>query len=54
MRALLGIAIVGAAIAGSANKLDMPGYRMAMAITAVLIAVGGVIGLAGITNRKAA
>ena len=49
--ALLGIAIVGAAIAGSANKLDMPGYRMAMAITAVLIAVGGVIGLAGITNR---
>jgi EmrB/QacA subfamily drug resistance transporter len=49
--ALLGIAIVGAAIAGSANRLDMPGYRLAMAITAGLIAAGGVIGLAGIRNR---
>jgi EmrB/QacA subfamily drug resistance transporter len=49
---LLGIAIVGAAIAGGSNKLDMPGYRMAMAITAGLIAAGGVIGLAGIRNRR--
>jgi EmrB/QacA subfamily drug resistance transporter len=49
---LLGIAIVGAAIAGSGNHLDMPGYRMSMAITAGLIAVGGLIGLAGITNRR--
>jgi len=48
---LLGIAIVGAAIAGSGNKLDLPGYRLAMAITTGLIAVGGLIGLAGITNR---
>jgi len=49
---LLGIAIVGAAIAGSGNHLDMPGYRLSMAITAGLIAVGGLIGLAGITNRR--
>jgi EmrB/QacA subfamily drug resistance transporter len=47
---LIGIAVVGAAIAGSANSLDMPGFRLAMAITAVLIAVGGVIGLTGIRN----
>jgi EmrB/QacA subfamily drug resistance transporter len=52
--ALLGIAIVGAAIAGSANRLDMPGFRLAMAITAGLIAIGGVMGLVGVTNRKAA
>ena len=44
---LLGIAIVGAAIAGADNKLDLAGYRTAMAITAGLVAVGGVIGLAG-------
>jgi EmrB/QacA subfamily drug resistance transporter len=50
---LLGIAIVGAAIAGSANRLDMPGYRLSMAITAGMIAVGGLIGLAGIRNRTA-
>ena len=48
---LLGIAIVGAAIAGSNNRLDLPGYRLAMAITAGLIAAGGLIGLAGIRNR---
>jgi EmrB/QacA subfamily drug resistance transporter len=51
---LLGIAVVGAAIAGSENALDLPGYRQAMAITAVLIGVGGVIGLAGIRNRPRA
>ena len=48
---LLGIAIVGAAIAGSSNRLDQSGYRLAMAITAALIAGGGLIGLAGIRNR---
>jgi EmrB/QacA subfamily drug resistance transporter len=48
---LLGIAIVGAAIAGAANQLDMPGYRLAMTITAALFLVGGAIGFAGI--RKA-
>jgi predicted MFS family arabinose efflux permease len=48
---LLGIAIVGAAIAGSDNRLDLSGYRLSMAITAAMIAAGGVIGLAGIRNR---
>jgi EmrB/QacA subfamily drug resistance transporter len=45
---LLGIAVVGAAIAGSSNQLDMAGYRMAMAITAGLFVVGGATGLIGI------
>ena len=49
---LLGIAIVGAAIAGADNKLDLPGYRMAMWITAALVGAGGVIGLTGIRNRQ--
>ncbi len=52
--ALLGIAVVGAAIAGAHNRLDMPGFRLAIAITAGLIAVGGVIGLAGIRNPERA
>ena len=47
---LLGIAIVGAAVASTANELDQAGYQLAMTITAVMIAVGGVIGLAGIRN----
>jgi EmrB/QacA subfamily drug resistance transporter len=47
---LLGIAIVGAAIAGPSNELDLSGFRMSMAITAALILVGGVIGLVGIRN----
>ena len=51
---LLGIAVVGAAIAGSNNTLDLAGFRMSMWITAGLIASGGVIGLAGIRNVPAA
>jgi EmrB/QacA subfamily drug resistance transporter len=47
---LLGIAVVGAAVSNSSNQLDLPGYRMAMGITAGLILAGGVIGLAGIRN----
>jgi EmrB/QacA subfamily drug resistance transporter len=47
---LLGIAVVGAMIAGSDNKLDLDGFHMSMAITAVLLAAGGVIGLLGIRN----
>jgi len=47
---LLGIAVVGAAIAGGGDQLDMSGYRLSMAITAALVAVGGVIGFAGIRN----
>jgi hypothetical protein len=49
---LLGIAIVGAAIAGPGNTLDLSGYRMAMWITAALVGAGGIIGLAGIRNRQ--
>ena len=49
---LLGIAVVGAAVAGGGNQLDLAGYRLSMAITAALVAVGGVIGLAGIRNRS--
>ena len=48
---LLGIATVGAAIAGADNKLDLPGYRMSMWITAALVGAGGIIGLAGIRNQ---
>jgi EmrB/QacA subfamily drug resistance transporter len=50
---LLGIAVVGAAIAGSDNKLDLPGYRMSMWITAALMGAGGLIGFAGIRNVHA-
>jgi EmrB/QacA subfamily drug resistance transporter len=48
--ALLGIAIVGALVAGNSNKLDVSGYHTAMLVTAVLVALGGVIGLVGIRN----
>ena len=47
---LLGIAVVGAMIAGSENTLDLDGFHMSMVITAVLLAAGGVIGLVGIRN----
>ena len=49
---LLGIAIVGAAVAGSSSNLDQSGFRLAMAITAGLIAAGGIIGLLGIRNPQ--
>jgi EmrB/QacA subfamily drug resistance transporter len=47
---LIGIAVVGASVADAQNRLDVSGFRLAMAITAVLVAAGGVIGLAGIRN----
>jgi EmrB/QacA subfamily drug resistance transporter len=47
---LLGIAVVGASVAGGDNRLDVSGYRLAMGITASLVGVGGVIGLLGIRN----
>ena len=50
---LLGIAVVGAAIAGGNNQLDLHGFRLSMAITAALVAAGGVVGFAGIRNRQA-
>lgn len=48
---LLGIAVVGVAVAGSKNRLDLHGFRLSMVITAVLVACGGAIGLVGIRNR---
>jgi len=48
---LLGIAVVGVAVAGSKNRLDMHGFRLSMVITAGLVACGGAIGLVGIRNR---
>lgn len=47
---LLGIAVVGALVAGRANRLELGGFRVAMIVTAALVGAGGVIGLAGIRN----
>jgi EmrB/QacA subfamily drug resistance transporter len=47
---LLGIAVVGALVANSSNKLDSGGYHLAMFATTGLVAAGGVIGLLGIRN----
>jgi hypothetical protein len=49
---LLGIAVVGAAVAGADNRLDQAGFRLAMIITAALVGVGGAIGLGGIRNTQ--
>ena len=49
---LLGIALVGAAVAGAQNRLDLPGYRLAMVASAVLVACGGAVGFVGV--RKVA
>jgi len=47
---LLGIAVVGAAVAGATNRLSLDGFRLSMIITAVLVSTGGVVALAGIRN----
>jgi EmrB/QacA subfamily drug resistance transporter len=50
---LLGIATIGVAVAGAGGgDLDLHGFRVGMAWTAVLIALGGVLGLVGIRNRS--
>ena len=49
---LLGIAVVGASVAGGHNTLDMSGFRLAMWITVGLICAGGLIGFAGIRNAR--
>jgi EmrB/QacA subfamily drug resistance transporter len=49
---LLGIAVVGALVAGSENQLDLTGFRMSMLITALLVGAGGAVGLAGIRNLR--
>ncbi len=51
---LLGIAVVGASIAGPQNQLGLDGFRTAIAITAGLAGAGGAIGLLGIRNEGAA
>ncbi len=51
---LLGIAIIGSAVAGPANRLELGGFRAALEITAGLVGAGGLIGLAGIRNRPTA
>jgi hypothetical protein len=48
---LLGIAVVGASVAGASNRLSESGFRLAMGITAALVGAGGVIGLSGIRNH---
>ena len=49
---LLGIALVGLAVANRANRLDTHGFHVAMLITAVLVVAGGVIGVLGIRNPR--
>jgi predicted MFS family arabinose efflux permease len=48
---LLGIAVVGSAVAGPENQLDVAGFHLAMWITALLVLAGGVIGIVGVRNR---
>ncbi len=48
---LLGIAVVGAAVAGPQNELDVSGFHLAMWITALLVVAGGVVGITGVRNR---
>jgi EmrB/QacA subfamily drug resistance transporter len=52
---LLGIATVGVAVAGrSGTELDLAGFRIGMIVTALLVAVGGLVGLLGIENHPGA
>ena len=52
---LLGIAVVGVAVAGrSGAELDLAGFRLGMAITAVVVGAGGLVGLLGIRNPTVA
>lgn len=50
---LLAIAVLGVFAAGADDRLDLSGFRIAMAISAGLVATGGVIGFAGIRNVRA-
>jgi EmrB/QacA subfamily drug resistance transporter len=49
---LLGIAIVGLAVSGSGNQLDVHGFHLSMLVTALLVGAGGAIGAIGIVNRR--
>ena len=49
---LLGIALVGLAVTGSANNLNLHGFRLAMLVTGALVIAGGAVGAAGIVNPR--
>ncbi len=49
---LVAIAVVGIAAASGTDHLSEHGFRVAMVITAALIATGGAIGAVGIRNRR--
>jgi len=50
---LLGIAIVGVAVSGSTDQLNLHGFHLAMLVTALLVGAGGAIGAVGIANPRA-
>jgi EmrB/QacA subfamily drug resistance transporter len=47
---LIGIAAIGVAVAAPENRLDVRGFHLAAAVLAVMLAVGGLIGLLGIRD----
>src|SRR5439155_25895073 len=49
---LLGIAVVGAAVAGPQNQLAIAGFQLALPITALPVFAGGVVGVAGSRNQR--
>jgi EmrB/QacA subfamily drug resistance transporter len=49
---LLGIAVVGVAVAGPHARLTVHGFHLALAITSGLLALGGAVGFAGIRNPR--
>jgi predicted MFS family arabinose efflux permease len=49
---LLGIALVGLAVTGSRNTLDLRGFQLAMLVTGALVVVGGAVGAIGIVNPR--
>jgi predicted MFS family arabinose efflux permease len=50
---LVAIAVVGIAASSGGKELSLHGFHVAMAITGVLVCVGGLIGAAGIRNPRA-
>lgn len=49
---LLGIAGAGVAATASGNELDLAGFRVAVAVGAALVALGGLVGAAAIRNPR--
>jgi type IV secretory pathway VirB2 component (pilin) len=48
---LVAIAAIGIAAAGGTDHLSAGGFHRAMAVVAVLLMLGGLLGAAGIQNR---